>query len=33
MGVGITNFHTFVEYVGVEDLENSARFAEELMGI
>lgn len=29
----MTNFHTIDEYVLVEDLENSARFAEELMGI
>lgn len=33
VGVGMTNFHTVDEYVLVEDLENSARFAEELMGI
>ena len=33
VGVGMTNFHTVNEYILVKDLENSARFAEQLMGV
>ena len=33
IGVGMTNFHTVDEYIKIKDLEDSARFATELMKI